>query len=479
MSLKSKQLDDLLFGSPFKTVSIKQRKYSSRTNLTKKEITFKDPDLDCLDFDDRLGNNTKRNTFTYPKTPQKSRSTLKNKALLQHNYRFSTPKLNLQRNPPLKNKGSDFENLEPMFDLQKFEGSVLVFNNKKLPKKFFHYKQMGNLTKDFNTNCGVCDVKFNPSDREILSIGKNDGTLQILKTKGIFVQEHNSITTPEIVNLTTSWASNEGQQQSEKLLISGENTQEIYGLSLESNLLEKLVSKSSSFEQGFSYHPNSNHGFRGLKKIKCGTQRNETNLIFGLSTSGDLYLSDHRSGKWLSKLDFCENISDFDFLSKKMSSNYPNCLALSINSENPHILLWDIRMDKAQSKLFDQSDTKFSVLSCSPNGKYIAVGCDKGAVNIWCTKKKKIIKSMLSLQNTCTHISFNHDSQMLIMSSKFNDNDCKIIHIPSFTPINNFPTNNIILNSITSFDISSNSSKMSFANSNGHVLMFKNLYFDF
>ena len=116
--------------------------------------------------------------------------------------------------------------------------------------------------------------------------------------------------------------------------------------------------------------------------------------------------------------------------------------------------------------------------------RFLAVGAESGVVNLYNDNHpsrlviprmdmRKPIKSIMNLQTSIDQMTYNHDGQILAMSSKRMKNSLKLLHVPSQTIFSNWPTSKTPLQYVYSLDFSPSSKFMAIGNDKGNCLLYK------
>ncbi|OIT04654.1 PREDICTED: U3 small nucleolar RNA-associated protein 18 homolog [Nicotiana attenuata] len=139
---------------------------------------------------------------------------------------------------------------------------------------------------------------------------------------------------------------------------------------------------------------------------------------------------------------------------------------------------WDLRTRTCIHKGVDEGSINGTALCTSPNGSLFAAGSDSGIVNIYNREeflggKRKPIKAFENLTTKVDFMKFNHDSQILAISSSMKKNSSKLIHIPSFTVFSNWPSPNRAVHYPRCLDFSPHGGFMAMGNAEGKVLLYK------
>ena len=132
---------------------------------------------------------------------------------------------------------------------------------------------------------------------------------------------------------------------------------------------------------------------------------------------------------------------------------------------------------------FSNNDgTITSALAASSHN--LAVGSESGVVNLYSEHshiarmgnndfRKDPLKSIMNLHTSADSVRFNHDGQMLAMSTRREKHGMKILHVPSRSVFSNWPTSKTPLNYVWSMDFSPQSQFMAIGNDKGKCLLYR------
>lgn len=139
---------------------------------------------------------------------------------------------------------------------------------------------------------------------------------------------------------------------------------------------------------------------------------------------------------------------------------------------------WDLRTRTCIHKGVDEGSINGTTLCTSTNGSLFASGSDSGIVNIYNRQeflggKRKPIKAIENLTTKVDFMKFNHDAQILAISSSMKKNSSKLIHIPSYTVFSNWPSPNRAVHYPRCLDFSPHGGFMAMGNAEGKVLLYK------
>ena len=113
------------------------------------------------------------------------------------------------------------------------------------------------------------------------------------------------------------------------------------------------------------------------------------------------------------------------------------------------------------------------------------MGAESGVVNMYqdgfyasqksfyTTRKQDPVKSIMNLHTSVDYMKFNHDGQILAMSSRREKDSLKLLHVPTQTVFSNWPTTKTPLSYVWSLDFSPGSKYMAVVNDKGKCLLYK------
>lgn len=142
---------------------------------------------------------------------------------------------------------------------------------------------------------------------------------------------------------------------------------------------------------------------------------------------------------------------------------------------------WDTRNMKCELQRSDAGLYAPKMIEGSSNGDWWAVGSESGIVNMYDSDVIDVSKAGTTMQaqrtiknvvTTTTSLRFNHSSEILAIASDKKKDALKVVHIPSMTVFENWPTAGTPLGRITSLDFSNSSEYLAIGNSRGKVLLY-------
>ena len=118
----------------------------------------------------------------------------------------------------------------------------------------------------------------------------------------------------------------------------------------------------------------------------------------------------------------------------------------------------------------------------APADRYMAVGSDSGVVDIFpgdeiraasLRRMPVAARSLMNLTTAADAAVFNHDAQLLAVSSRRKQNAFKLVHLPSCTVFSNWPTPTVPTNYVYSTAFSPNGGYLAVGNDRGRALLFR------
>ncbi|KAI7820316.1 WD40-repeat-containing domain protein [Gamsiella multidivaricata] len=142
------------------------------------------------------------------------------------------------------------------------------------------------------------------------------------------------------------------------------------------------------------------------------------------------------------------------------------------------IYQWEISSGKCLHRFLDEGGFKPTCIAISPNDQFWAVGSKSGIVNVYdrtclTTYKPKSLRAIGNLTTSIHTMRFNHDSQILAISSKARKDQLRLVHIPSLKVFPNWPTSGTPLSYVTCLTFSPRSGYLAIGNDKGKVLLYR------
>ncbi|KAI1293415.1 U3 snoRNP protein [Mortierella claussenii] len=142
------------------------------------------------------------------------------------------------------------------------------------------------------------------------------------------------------------------------------------------------------------------------------------------------------------------------------------------------IYQWEVSSGKCLHRFLDDGGFRPTCIAVSPNDQFFAVGSKSGIVNIYdrtclTTRSPKTLRAIGNLTTAIHTMRFNHDSQILAISSKGRKDQLRLIHIPSLKVFPNWPTKGTPLSYVSTLAFSPRSGYLAIGNDKGKVLLYR------
>lgn len=176
-----------------------------------------------------------------------------------------------------------------------------------------------------------------------------------------------------------------------------------------------------------------------------------------------------------------QKIADFKMNNISITVSFsPDGLTMFTGGGDASIYQWDLRTRRCIYKFIDEGMSKTSSLAISPSGAYHAVGSQTGVVNVYSAEtmaaretKPTPHKALMNLQTSVNAVKFNHDTQIMGMSSWVKTSAFRLVHLPSMSVFGNWPTDRTPLGKVMDFDFSPHSGFLALGTHRGKVLLYR------
>ena len=143
-----------------------------------------------------------------------------------------------------------------------------------------------------------------------------------------------------------------------------------------------------------------------------------------------------------------------------------------------HVYHWDLGTRKCIHKAMDDGSLAGISLCTSRDSSLFATGSTSGIVNVYKRDdflggKRKPLKTIENLTTDVGEMKFNHDAQILAITSRKERNGMRLVHVPSFSVFQNWPGPRFSLHYPRCLDFSPGSGFLSVGHAGGKVLLYK------
>ncbi|CAO3660842.1 unnamed protein product [Umbelopsis ramanniana] len=196
------------------------------------------------------------------------------------------------------------------------------------------------------------------------------------------------------------------------------------------------------------------------------------NYIAFLGRDGYIILISFKTKQWIANLKMNSSVHSVDW-----SADGKYIWGVGIDGE---VYQWDVAQRACVHRWMDDGAFKPSVMAVSHNEDYYAVGSKSGVVNVYGRDVLRTdlfnptpLKALGNLTTRINEIKFNHDSQLMGISSNRKKDQFRLVHLPSLTVFSNWPTAATPLSYVSSFDFSPRSGYLAIGNDKGRVLLYR------
>lgn len=187
-----------------------------------------------------------------------------------------------------------------------------------------------------------------------------------------------------------------------------------------------------------------------------------------------------KTGQWIHGFKIEGTIIDFEF-----SNDESFIMIINTAGEVWEFELPDKLTNKSPNKIirkwYDEGGVGITKLKIGgKNNRFIAIGNNNGIVNIYDrntflkdTVRPKPIKTVENLVTSISTLMFNHDGQLLCIASRAKRDALRLVHLPSGSVYNNWPTSGTPLGKVTCVEFSPNNEMLAIGNQAGKVTLWR------
>ena len=185
-------------------------------------------------------------------------------------------------------------------------------------------------------------------------------------------------------------------------------------------------------------------------------------LIALVGTSGWVNFLSAETGQWVDAVKAGRGVSDITWL-------LDNTLIIATAGAE----VWEYSTAKKEvvRRWNDDGGTNITKLAVGANDRYLAIGSRSGIVNIFDRLHSKLLKSMPQITTSIHDLQFSGDGQILAITSRAKKDILKMVHLPSCTVYQNWPTQVTPLGKIGALAFSNGSEMFAVGNEAGRVTL--------
>jgi U3 small nucleolar RNA-associated protein 18 len=176
-------------------------------------------------------------------------------------------------------------------------------------------------------------------------------------------------------------------------------------------------------------------------------------------------------------------------ITKKWMANVKmNSLVVSLAFTNEHmwslaldgsVYQWDLKSMTCLHRFTDQGCIKGTVMTISPDEKWIAIGSMAGVVNVYSIstclefENPEPSKVLMNLTTAITTVEFHPSSDILAFASHDVKDALRLYHLPTQKVVKNWPTSNTPLGYVSTVSFSPSGRHIAMGNAKGKVLLYR------
>lgn len=93
-------------------------------------------------------------------------------------------------------------------------------------------------------------------------------------------------------------------------------------------------------------------------------------------------------------------------------------------------------------------------------------------------RRREPLKSIMNVRTSADYVRFNHDGQILAISTRREKQGLKLVHVPTATVFSNWPTSKTPLSYVWATDFSPESKFLAVGNDKGKCLLYRLVHYD-
>lgn len=330
---------------------------------------------------------------------------------------------------------------------------LLATASNRLPPQVLNVVRCPDANQQEPNNAVVQSVHFHPGsdpDRPLMLTAGLDKTLRFFQVDGEESQKIHGIHFPKLPIYSAQFLGDSGN-----VVVSGRRPFfYIYdAVAGKLDLVPKIVGREEKSLEKFTVSPDGR-------------------TIAFIGNDGYVILVDAKTKHWIADLKMNGSVRAVTFT--------PDGEYIIASGSDGEVYRWNVHSRQCVERFSNEDGTITSSLSVSM--KYLAVGAESGVVNMYSERRSRDaartpIKSIMNLHTSADFTRFNHDGQILAMSTRREKHGMKLLHVPTATVFSNWPTSKTPLNYVWSMDFSPQSKFLAVGNDKGKCLLYKLMHY--
>ncbi|CAG8441103.1 3850_t:CDS:2 [Acaulospora morrowiae] len=322
-----------------------------------------------------------------------------------------------------------------------------VARSKLLPVDKLEISKVKDANLQAYSQCVVQVATFHPNARVIMTAGL-DKTIRLFQVDGKINPKIQSVVLKDLPIYRASFNSSGTE------IIATGRKKHFYIFDIEAGSIDR-----SSGITGFDYKSLENFSISPCGKYICF-----------LGSNGNMILVSYHTKQFVASMKMNGTVN-----SAHWSSDGKYLFSIGKDAE---VYQWDVGARRCVHKFQDHGGFRPSIISVAKDNRYFAIGSNSGIVNVYddtCLNMvdPKPLKSIMNLTTNIHDMKFNHDTQLLGISSHSKKGQLRMIHLPSLTTFQNWPNVSTPLRYVQCFDFSPSSGYLAIGNDKGKVLLYR------
>ncbi|KAF9431519.1 U3 small nucleolar RNA-associated protein 18 [Entomortierella beljakovae] len=318
---------------------------------------------------------------------------------------------------------------------------------KTLPSESISVTRVKNANQNGYSKSVIQSVEFHPNSQMLLTAGF-DRTLRLFQIDGKLNQMMQSVFYKDMPIYKASFSTTGGS------IVASGRRKYFYTFDIEAGKVDKsqgIYGRQEKSLEKFVLSP-------------CGS------WIAFLGRDGYIVLVATNTKQWVRNLKMNGNV-------RAIAWSNDSTYLYSVGGDT-EVYQWDVRTGKCLHRFADEGGFRPTCIAVSPNDQFFAVGSKSGIVNIYdrtclSSSNPKALRAIGNLTTSIHTMRFNHDSQILAISSKGKKDQLRLVHIPSLKVFPNWPTKGTPLSYVSSLAFSPRSGYLAIGNDKGKVLLYR------
>ncbi|PHJ18073.1 wd-40 repeat protein [Cystoisospora suis] len=336
-------------------------------------------------------------------------------------------------------------------------------------------KRLENANKAERSGSAICALEFHPR-MPLLFTGGRDKTLRIFSIDG---QDNPKVESLHLVDypiLKAHFTQHDGGQHI--LAVSNAN-RSLLDYDLETGQTDKIPAIAGRRDERCFHFLEMG----GRAVTSASSLITHQTFALASASSQDVLVCDARTKRLLSVLSMNAKVAGIAY--------HPARNSIFTADREAYVYEWDVRTGGCVDKFRDEACLRLSALAASPpacaaqeyhSSALLATGSRTGFVGLFSLSvvepvARKPTKELGNLTTEITTLAFHPTNQLMCVASKWKKDAFRIVHVPSSTVYQNWPTERSPLRYVTAADFSPYRGFLAVGNDRGNALLYQLRHF--